>query len=570
MATIDQSKLTITPSKLQELIAKAREQREAKAQFSQASRQSLQTQEIELTKSHIAIVTEGLGKHGEAIIYNAEQQQFITLASGLQSSILIGAAGTGKTTCMMGAINTLINSGKVPIMHDTLGHKYLKIGTPGIVACSFTRRAVANLRKAMPGGMEQNCITIHKLLEYQPVYYEVDDPETGETKKTMRFEPTRNIYAPLPDSIKTVIIDESSMVSVELFKQLQAALPHNPQFVFLGDIQQLPPIFGPAILGFKMLELPTVELTQVYRQALESPIIEFATLIKDGKTTEVTEKYQKETPKGKLTLHPWKKKLSYEVAMHTFCKFITQAFDIDQYNPDCDCILVPFNKAFGTDEINKAIANHIAKKYARVVYELIAGFNKLYFSVGDKVLYDKEDATIVHIERNYSYFGKRPAPASVTLDYHGFDPVQHQQEAETEEEVDALLDKLAAYNPEDEDRVRAASHKVTVQLADTGQEIVIDSAAGLNALILSYALTIHKSQGSEWDKVFLVLHQSHATMTQRELLYTAVTRAAKELYVICEPQTFEKGVKSQKIKGTTLKEKAEFFKGKLDSNNGEY
>ena len=59
-------------------------------------------------------------------------------------------------------------------------------------------------------------------------------------------------------------------------------------------------------------------------------------------------------------------------------------------------------------------------------------------------------------------------------------------------------------------------------------------------------------------------------MTQRELLYTAVTRAAKELYVICEPQTFVTGVRSQKIKGTTLREKSEFFKGRLDSNGGEY
>ena len=46
-------------------------------------------------------------------------------------------------------------------------------------------------------------------------------------------------------------------------------------------------------------------------------------------------------------------------------------------------------------------------------------------------------------------------------------------------------------------------------------------------MILGYALTVHKAQGSEWDRVFLLLHQSHNTMIQRELLYTAVTRAAK-------------------------------------------
>lgn len=57
-------------------------------------------------------------------------------------------------------------------------------------------------------------------------------------------------------------------------------------------------------------------------------------------------------------------------------------------------------------------------------------------------------------------------------------------------------------------------------------------------------------------------------MIQRELLYTAVTRAKEELYVICEPDTFVKGVQSQRIKGNDLKSKAEYFKGKLETNKG--
>jgi len=61
-----------------------------------------------------------------------------------------------------------------------------------------------------------------------------------------------------------------------------AACPHKPQCVFLGDIRQLPPVFGTAILGFKMLELPVVELTEVYRQALKSPILRFALAVDDG------------------------------------------------------------------------------------------------------------------------------------------------------------------------------------------------------------------------------------------------------------------------------------------------
>ena len=133
-----------------------------------------------------------------------------------------------------------------------------------------------------------------------------------------------------------------------------------------------------------------------------------------------------------------------------------------------------------------------------------------------------------------------------------------------------MLSHMASYSSEDEERVKAASHKITVRLDDSEEEVILDTAGAINSLLLSYTLTIHKSQGSEWDRVFLVLHQSHATMIQRELLYTAVTRAAKELYIICEPTSFVNGVKSQKIKGNTLAEKAEVFKGKLEAGNGEY
>ena len=52
-------------------------------------------------------------------------------------------------------------------------------------------------------------------------------------------------------------------------------------------------------------------------------------------------------------------------------------------------------------------------------------------------------------------------------------------------------------------------------------------------------------------------------MLQRELLYTAITRAKETLYIICEPETFVNGINSQKIKGETIAEKAEFFKGKV-------
>lgn len=76
---------------------------------------------------------------------------------------------------------------------------------------------------------------------------------------------------------------------------------------------------------------------------------------------------------------------------------------------------------------------------------------------------------------------------------------------------------------------------------------------------LGYALTVHKSQGSEYDRVFFITHGSQSNMFFRELLYTAITRAAKELYVICEPNFFLKGITTQRVPGNTLEEKIESF-----------
>ena len=194
----------------------------------------------------------------------------------------------------------------------------------------------------------------------------------------------------------------------------------------------------------------------------------------------------------------------------------------------------------------------------------MAGFNRSYLSPGDKVLYDKEDATVLKIETNPSYAGARFKSASSTLDYWGFDPIDHVDQIDPNDDaVDFLLAQVASAE-NGEDRVRQASHILTLRMNDSETEIKVDKASEINSLLLGYALTVHKSQGSEWRKVFFVCHQSHATMLQRELLYTAITRAREELYIICEPETFVKGIQSQRVKGDTLAEKAEFFKGKLE------
>jgi len=562
--------MAITPERLAQLLAEARAK---KAQVLGTPQEPTVTV-ITADAPVLSHLTHSVGMHGEVITYNSKQQEAVTLGATGKSFVLLGAAGTGKSTSQRGVVQALITAGMAGIMADD-GHKYLPSGTPGVVVCAYTRRAVNNIRKVMPADMKNNCITIHKLLEYQPVYYEEYDEEQGKDVKTMRFEATRNVVRPLSTSIRTIIFEESSMISTELFSEVLGAIHHPVQFIFIGDIQQLPPVFGSAVLGYKMLELSVVELTEVYRQALESPIIRLAHHILSGVPITAEQLPEWEVP-NKLKLHPWKKKLSVDLGVLTIAKFFSQAIDTGAYNYEEDMILIPFNKSFGTDEVNKYIAQHITAKSGALVHEIIAGFDKHYFAVGDRVMYEKEDATITGIAMNASFVGAKYLAASNLLDRWGNyraaseasseRATSHKPVEPTEADIDAMLDAMSFSGGDDEDRTRQASHSITLRLHESGEEVTIDSAAAVNKLALGYAITVHKAQGSEARKVFLILHESHATMLQRELLYTAVTRARESLYVICPPDAFVKGITRQKILGNTIAEKAKYFQGKQERN----
>lgn len=507
--------------------------------------------------------------------YNEEQAAYIRLCLKGKDCILIGAAGTGKTTVQGIVAHILLQAGKISPMREST--KYLTEGLPGIAVVSFTNKAVNNIRHKMPSDIQKHCVTIHKLLEFAPIWYEIEDPlKPGEFYKSMRFEPTKNKYNPLPSSLKLIVIEESSMVSTELYAMLLDALPHDPQIVLLGDINQLPPVYGSAILGFKMLEWPIVELTKIFRQAAESPIISFAWDIKNGKTLDSTTvsvnkrrnvpAYDAKMVPEKLVIRPWQKKLSDTEALYTATAFFNKLHDAKEYDPDEDIILIPFNKAFGSIELNNGIAQHLGDKRSAIVHEVIAGYRKHYLAIGDKVMYQKEDAYIEDIVPNAEYLGKPFQKASKTLDRWGQQQKQEEvglMQESTLDDMDKFLE-AAAKSLDNEDRTTVASHTIILRRPVDGVELELDAAGEVNNIIGGYAITVHKAQGSEWRKVFCVFHHSHAVMLNRELLYTAVTRARESLYVICEPTTFESGVLKQRIKGTTLAEKAEYFKGKKD------
>lgn len=552
----------------------------------------------DLTEAEISVEVERkiLGVARDDITLNEKQSLFRDTVVKGDDCVLIGAAGTGKTTSMRATTRSLISSGRLfPL---TRGTKYLISGRPGGAILSYTRKAVNNIRHAVVDELKPHTLTIHKLLEFAPIFYEIPDPNNkGVFKTTMRFEPQRNAQNPLPPDLLFLAFEESSMIGTDLYSKLQDAMPHAHQEVFLGDIQQLPPVFGLAILGFKMVELPVIELTEVYRQARNSPIIDLAWKLLEGNaelfspklekytTTDhkgnavvrnkapALEAFSRKNEDGEVKFQIWQKKITADAGLFTTVKQFEVWEQQGYYDPREDVILCPFNKSFGTIELNKGIADYLGKKRGALVYEVIAGYNKHYLAVGDRVLYDKEDAYITNIRSNGQYLGKRPVPASINLDRWG----HLRSELTEQEKLQASIDNgsdidLAAIeafmeNAASEDRVQAASHVITIKMAysdDMDDEIVLDSAAEVNNLLGGYALTVHKFQGSENERVFFITHNTHAVLNQREMLYTAVTRAKKFLHIIAEADTFFRGIKSQAVKGDTIAEKSKFFKGKRE------
>jgi ATP-dependent exoDNAse (exonuclease V) alpha subunit len=545
--------------------------------------------------------------------WNDEQRSAILMGLQGKSFVLMGAAGTGKTSTLKGLVNSMMQNSLLPIISGTYSTPVLTSGKPGIVLCSFTNMAVRQIAKHF--GKDVTTCTIHKLLEFAPVAYEVTDPTTGLTKTTMRFEPRRNSRNQLPNSLRTIIVDESSMVDTELINLLIDALP-NPeavQWIFVGDLNQLPPVYGRAILGRKLLELPTVELTQVYRQALESPIISLATKIRLGESIPVgdTRITLDNGEHGKAVINPWSKAVSGEDACIKAGNFLKAAIRDGVFDPYKDMALCPKNVAFGTLELNRMVSDYLGKQRNALVFEIIAGFNTHYYAVGDKVLVNKREAVITAIMRNNSYYGKRPlSPLVFELDRWGGAKKHANKDAsgaymdQNDMDVDAVLSNLLASSTGTEvvDRKTQSSHTIVCrflngQVPDESwynvntkltsqartmeasasdelyEEAVLETAAEVNATLFGYVVTVHKSQGSEWRKVILILHQSHAAMCSRELVYTAITRAAKELYIICEPDrsikpgTLTKASKNPRIKGNTLVEKLASLKEIFDKED---
>ena len=533
--------------------------------------------------------------NGKTIELTNEQLSFVEAVSTGRNAVLIGPAGTGKTTAQYAATLRLMQN-CAPLSDST---KFLSAGAPGIVIISYTNRAVNNIRKNLTADLQRNCLTYHKLLEYEPNFEEVLDPVSGEAKTRRVFLPNRTPHNPLPASISTIIIEEASMFSKDYFATLMAACPHNPQVILLGDICQLPPIYDAAILGFWLCDsaIHVTELTKVHRQALESPILRLATEIRQGiefPTAKLLADFGRPEDRTGLRLIPMQKRVAAQYVVEPISKGLCSMIDNGLFNVDTDIILMPHEKEVSvasgeklcsTTNVNKYIATHLARQRQEPVHHIIAGFKQHYFAVGDKVFYAKEEGRIIKISRNGKYMGKQTEHASYYMDHFGTvnDPADAEKTVEalaleaeetaastsvaSADEILMFLDQMSKAAEKSDERVTQASHVIEVELI-TGVRCVLDKAAEINELLHGYALTVHKAQGCEWRHVVVVFHNSHQKMLQREMLYTAITRAREQLTIFFETEapgkqgTFVQGVRSQRIKGNTLAEKAEYFKGK--------
>jgi ATP-dependent exoDNAse (exonuclease V) alpha subunit len=480
----------------------------------------------------------------KAIELNERQQQAVAMALEGEPFCLIGSAGTGKTTTekeIVRAVATRLRDDHVYI--DGEQNEF----TPSnhIIVCAFTRRAVRNIVKAVRSlGAEYTacCKTVHKALKYKPVKEEYLNAE-GQFVERKIYKP--HVTKEMPDyDVKTIIVDEASMLGYsKLYRELREGFP-EANFIFIGDLNQLRPVMDQPTLAYALACVPVVELNHVYRQALDSPIVEFQyTFTLAGKVPKFTDLMAYNNAKRGLHFQAlnWPKLQDQVKYTPLFVKhFVIPSYNSGTYKPEEAVFLIPYRKAgtFGSVELNLEIAEFLGQQREAVVHEVIAGFQKRYFATGDLVMYDRKEYKIIDIAINTQYKGRQFLQASKTLSRHGF----------------------------------------TLEDRDTGDHITVEANKDILEIEFSYALTIHQSQGSEWKKVYLIMHASHKNVT-REMLYTGMTRAREELVVFYSKgyslgtdisnSSLAKAIDRQEIAGLTWQEKALVYKMSLNNGNGD-
>jgi exodeoxyribonuclease V alpha subunit len=349
--------------------------------------------------------------------------------------VITGGPGTGKTTLIRGVVKIL-------------GRKEHRV-----VLAAPTGRAAKRLAEAT--GLAAK--TIHRLLEFNPI--------TGEF--------TRNRERPI--EADCLVIDEVSMLDVELAAMLLEALPPETRIVFVGDADQLPSV-GPGNVLADLIaseSVPVIRLDHIFRQADRSLIVDNAHRINAGEMPELDDDpdtsdfffVARDDPAA-----------AAELAIDFATRRIPEKFDLDPFE-DIQ-VLSPMHRGeLGVTRLNERLQAILTPKGR----ELAVGWRR--FRVGDKVMQTRN---------NY--------------------------------ELDVFNGDLGRVTDIDfEDR--------TMTVDFDGHPTLIP-ADQLEDVVPAFACTIHKSQGSEYPAVVIVLHHQHHVMLQRNLLYTAVSRGRRLVVIV--------------------------------------
>ena len=386
----------------------------------------------------------------QGIRYAALQRATLQLALENQIMVITGGPGTGKTTSIRGIL----------AMYDELGLKTLLTAPTGRAAKRMTELT----------GREAS--TVHRLLGAQFA-------EDGEKVVFTKNERERL-------DCDAVILDECSMVDVPLMDALLRALPPSARLVLVGDADQLPSV-GPGNVFSAIIRsfaVPTVRLTEIFRQRADSRIVRNAHLINKGEHPNLSENT------GDFFRL---KRLEAGSTVETITELCAVRLPEKMHIPSSEIqVLSPTRKGeLGTANLNKRLQEVLNPRSP----------DKREKAFGDRIF--REGDRVMQIRNNYDMLWVTADRTQSGLGVYNGD-----------------IGTIAGIDPDAE--------TLTV---DFDGRLAVYGFESLPELEHAWAMTVHKAQGSEYRAVILALTPSAPMLMTRDVLYTAVTRA-KELLIL--------------------------------------
>lgn len=562
-----------------------------------------------ITDSRIAFdnaprTREESGLIAEGMVFDESQMRALDILVRGHHVCLIGAAGTGKTTMVRHALGLLIY-GDEEMGIDGIGIRRLAGEQgPSIGVCAFTGIATQVVRAMLPEWLHPACQTIHSLLEYKPVQAVGND-----TGRNAMFVPTRTATNKLDKDI--IIIDEASMLGLDLWHNIVDALRPNTRIILIGDLNQLKPVADATMFAYalsagldKKFDWDLAELTTIHRQkeAAANKIIEGAHAILNG---------QQPAYDDPQTNADWRfinydiptKAAEAHMAIVSAIKFMKDTYIEGEsrvlFDPYKDLLLCAGN---GYDENNSASMIQQAPLNGTLsrlieppseehpIYIIDAGRESRKFAVGHRVMATKNESPdmkdrvtngltgrIINIESNSNWHGNkamfgtekevlafRSAQAKIAFG-NGAGGKESAMGVNLSGFSLAQVDS-SYFSAEEKQEERQASHVITVRY-NNGAERTYRSAIDVSSVMLAYAITTHKAQGSQADTVVIVVHHAVKSQLSREWLYTAVTRARRRVILLSTRMGMSVAVNRQQIFGKTMREKVNRYRQAMNSGN---